>query len=889
MATVVCAACADGNLTSASTWAICDQSSTAGLSFLDTEGSSGVAIGSTPAYSGNFSWTSGAPTIDGIGLKLASRAASVSGTITVILRDVTGSSNVKTVTIDAADLSAQSYGWTFFKFDSSTALSNSNNYAVGISASTTQPITILKRTSDNDFAKYLRTTTTGAPAADDVMIVCGEFTAAGAMTTRTVTMNSTATTSYGVVAVTTYLQHISVGQGGYWNNGTTASTDYNFTWKGIFQVSGGGTLNIGSSGTRFTSSSTASYNAAATASGNTGIVYNIGAVVNIYGTTKNEQTLLTESIGGICSTSGTTVTRHTGLSFTGLSGTLTINSVGYTIASVTDADHLELTGSPGSQTYKNYIHSTANVVKVVSTSGWVAGDTLAFAGTGQSVSEGESATISNVDSATQVTLSTSLTKPHIVDGYDVVAEVINLTRNVKFFGTSSYGGYSVSESSAVVNIHDVEHYYWGYNATGKKGMTIRSTTGSCNFLHNSIYNSNFTGNISVDVLGSSSNNILIEYNVLYNVTVGMSLATSSNATHCHNNCLITCAGNGITSGNLIHEISYNRIANAATNGLNYSNPAGVTIGLCDNNICHSCSSGLTINAVYAQGNITNCKAYNNVGNGFNFTSAIQNIKISDSKTFGNASKNLLFTSAAGHVLLDNVTLGGWIGSGSAGSGVYMENVCFDVRSKNCSFGVTSGSIVGQVTSDFYFTGLNYGKWVDDNSYFGSSTLITGPTRIYSMFPGDPSMLSFERFNRTAGSHKTYTSEGLIEIDTTEYYGASGESTRMTPNANATTSNRMKSYEFKCAVASGNTVTPTLYLKKNASYDGSQPRLYVKQNYALGITADTLLATYASGTGSWNSLGGVATASVTDDGTLSFYVDCDYNTGGYINIDTVNIP
>lgn len=51
----------------------------------------------------------------------------------------------------------------------------------------------------------------------------------------------------------------------------------------------------------------------------------------------------------LVSTSGTTVELVSGGDFTGLSGSIWISGVQYTIASITDADTLELTGSAGIQ------------------------------------------------------------------------------------------------------------------------------------------------------------------------------------------------------------------------------------------------------------------------------------------------------------------------------------------------------------------------------------------------------------------------------------------------------------------------------------------------------------------------------------------------------------
>jgi len=90
------------------------------------------------------------------------------------------------------------------------------------------------------------------------------------------------------------------------------------------------------------------------------------------------------------------------------------------------------------------------------------------------------------------------------------------------------------------------------------------------------------------------------------------------------------------------------------------------------------------------------------------------------------------------------------------------------------------------------------------------------------------------------------------------------------------------------VNSGQACTPVVYVRESeagdgAAYNGSRVDLYVKANYNLGITSDTLLATAtAASDGAFEQLTGT-TATVTDAGVLEFYVVCN-GTMGWINID-----
>ena len=62
---------------------------------------------------------------------------------------------------------------------------------------------------------------------------------------------------------------------------------------------------------------------------------------------------------GTCDTDGTTIIRRSGPDFTGLSGTIYVNATARTIASVTDADHLELTENVG-------VHASAGLTGIYS-------------------------------------------------------------------------------------------------------------------------------------------------------------------------------------------------------------------------------------------------------------------------------------------------------------------------------------------------------------------------------------------------------------------------------------------------------------------------------------------------------------------------------------------
>lgn len=82
-------------------------------------------------------------------------------------------------------------------------------------------------------------------------------------------------------------------------------------------------------------------------------------------------------------------------------------------------------------------------------------------------------------------------------------------------------------------------------------------------------------------------------------------------------------------------------------------------------------------------------------------------------------------------------------------------------------------------------------------------------------------------------------------------------------------------------------TVSVFVRKSVvgdgtAYNGNQPRLVQRANYALGQTADVVLATAAAAAGTWEKLTGTL-STPTDDGAFEVFVDCD-GTTGWVNVD-----
>jgi len=223
---------ATGNFTAAGTWAVADTTSASNSSANNT------AL--TTSYVASSTFTPGIITIDAILVRVASRASSPTGTMSVELYNSTGAASVAgtEVTINVSDIvegtSVANGGcsWVCLKFAAPVTLLAATAYSVRAKTSSSSQVNLYRNATSNNWTRYLRTTTTGAPAASDNMIVIGEWTAAATSTTFTVTLDNTATTTFGFFY--SCLKGIATC-------GTAASTNY-YLKHGTLAVFAGGTL-----------------------------------------------------------------------------------------------------------------------------------------------------------------------------------------------------------------------------------------------------------------------------------------------------------------------------------------------------------------------------------------------------------------------------------------------------------------------------------------------------------------------------------------------------------------------------------------------------------------------------------------------------------------------
>lgn len=610
----------------------------------------------------------------------------------------------------------------------------------------------------------------------------------------------------------------NIGAGGVLSYGTAASTNYILDLAGNLNVWGDGTLNIGTSGTRIPSTSTALLEFTNAVNVDRGLEVRAGGTANLYGATKTTtQTLLTADAA-----------------------------------------------------------SGQKVVTVGSTTGWVANDVIALASTTRTAAESEKATISTVDSETQITTVANLTATHHgVAPYQ--GEVVNLTRNVKVRGTSqSLCAYVNCADTSNFTAEYAEFYWLGSSTTNKRGIDTATGTFSMKFC--SMYDYNSTLFAAMLRSSATAGSIIIEDCVAYvstsNHTSLQILATSGSPSFQRNWWVTVGPPNGPAQfADIGGTIKDNRFVGCTLQFVELA----ATVGTIKDNVQHSAPSNGVLIAQDCIGTFDGLITWrNNVGiraNGSGF-------EIINSSSYHNATVNSIYVHTGGTgsttvgILHKNCTFNGGSGAGLSQTASQVSisgavNCVYD----SCTFGNV------QTATSFLDGGsvLRLTEATFRNCTINDSIVISGQSNLlaYSEFT---SAIKFDKLNSTSGNHRTYKRYGQTQADQSTFRTAA-PSEALLPN---TASLKLPSGSKKFAVASGTTATVSVYVRKSATYNGNQPRLIVKANSIAGITTDTVLDTMSVGTGTWEQLTGT-TATVSDDCVLEVYVDCD-GTAGTVNVD-----
>ncbi len=915
-----------GNFVDASTWGLVDSTSA-----LDAETGNEIV---TTAYSGTRSqtFTPGAITIDGMAVKIASRAASPTGTISIDLA-IAGVGVAGTeVTLNVSDLplcdtTDNNGGWVFFKFATPVLLVVATAYAIEAKTSSSSQVNLFRDGTGDNISRLLRTTTTQAPTTGDDMYIMGEHTGAGTGNNLTVTMNETAATDYGSANTSPTVPGLSVSKRGTLTCGSAGSTNYLLRLSGHFIVYSNGTFNWGTSGTPIPSTSTAIFELDPPADGNFGFWFRSLSTVSIYG-----------------------------------------NAISF-VKTLLNAD----------------ASSSATSLTSADTTGWKNGDVLGIASTTRTYSESETKTLSGDASGTTITISAGLTNAHKGSG-STKAEIVNLTRNVRFRSTSSsLMTYMIAQKTAAVTMRYAEMYYMGDDSTDPANgansianFQLGGTTGAQDVQYCSFHDFEDT---FARIGSATATSVIFSNNVIYNV--GTTTPTTNQGVHL--DAPATTTQNGITiSGNVIilavsnaSSLGTNALCRIQSSKVIFTNntfagcSAGASIpifqlydgtffavnGNFDSLTVHSCNGshgisllGGTSNAWLAGffSNIT-CWRNNMVGMDLGRgSSLISSPLILDGGTFfGNTTSNIQFDAAINaELVFRNYTVDADASFATTNGLNTNSNLCKHITLIKCLFGTNTAhttDITTATTIPFYIDAINCS--------FASATEVSN---VQSGLEG-----SYFRSQKHDGSLDNTFSKyrrGTILAEVTNRNTPSGYAWKLTPTSAISKliyPGPIFTDTLKAAVAASSLVTVTIKAVKNAAYNGNAARLVLVGGIVSGIASDVtasktetqktitaatnatpIVITSAAhgysngdvvliegivgntaGNGIWvvankatdtfeltgsigngvYSSGGTSnkyetltvTGTPTDNGVIEFYVDCD-GTAGSIYIDDVSV-
>lgn len=870
----IVAAFANGNLTAAGTWELVDTAS-----YLNSETAAHVV---TTAYGGTTTanFTPGAITIDGLGVKLAVRTGTT-GTITVHLEIATVEVTGTAVTINCSDLPAAvtadaNGGWIFFKFAAPVLLIGATVYNLAVKTSSATQVSLFRDSTTGNVSRYLRTTTTGAPAAGDDLIIAKEWTAAATGTARTVTMDSTAATAYGASAAAATAQvtpAIAISQGGTLAFGTAGSTNYILRVAGAVVVYAGGAFSEGVSGSAIPTTSTAVLEFVCAATGDYGLVRRNLSAAGSEGAPRTAGKLVTWCLLNADAANGSTT--HTVDTDTGwLTGDEVV--IASTIKPGANQNELKtLTGN-----------ATSTTIAVGATS---------FTHLGGSTSN-STATISLPDGTSKTA--------------KMQAEVINLTRNVMIRSTSTTAGaYIYCAPTSTGDFTWTSFQNMSGSAVGKRGLEIDcNTSGSCNIQYCAFRDANVSNGYQIAIAPTTTAGYAIQ--VKNNVFWQMGLTTLANFMSKTVAVITPKTGGGagyvidsnvhiFNYGNSMYQLSditgtftNNRMVGFSTIGLSLEQQAQISNGTMSGNVIHSVQGAgnpdISIAAFAAWSEITlsnwTCWKAGQFATMY-ITASIPKLTLDGWAVWGNTFG--IIPTAGSKIVMSNSYFSGASGDAST-SAIFFDGGYCGVLLENCAFSQTNNFLT-QIQNDITLgTGGTYYLDAELIARMVSSNGILATVGNSTLLRDDYGFISFQRLNGTAGNHKTYHGGGIIVPDTVIFKAAS-PSQKITPSsASRKCPTATLTRGLKVPVASGATKTVSVWTRKSAvgdaggaNYNGSQQRLILRKNTAMGISADTVAATATTAVGVWEQLTYV-TPAAPDDGAYEFIVDCD-GTAGWINV------
>lgn len=824
------ASSASGNFTAAASWSLINAAS-----FLNSE--TGTSS-STTSFVNSSPFTPGGITIDGIGLKISSRSANPTGTFSVRLVTGGGAAGTTTgtpvagttVTVNVSDLAQNPVGWYFFKFSAPVTLAPATSHNVQVQSSTSGQVTLFRDSTASNWSRFLRTTTNQAPAATDNLIVVGDLIAPGSFSSIEITMDNTSSTTFG---------NVEIGGRGTLSYATAVSTDYRLRLAGNCDV-GAGTLNIGTGSNPIPASSTATLEFVVATNVEFGLRARGNGSITTFGAAKIGRAYLAADA-----------------------------SIGATSL-------------------------TTNIA-----TGWRNGDTVVVASTTRTVGETESVTMGADASGTSLPSVSALLYAHSGTA-PTAAELANLTRNVKISGTSAtlQAYVHVTSNAASVSFNYTEFFWLGSGTANRRGVDVDTTTGSFNMSGCALRNFEVSGSRGINISGTAASNISVSDTVFFRIaTLSIDVVQTTSSAISFTDCWGFLP---IFSGNIIFSFGCNTgtfngltAVSSTSSGIQFTGN-DITSNLFANGlVAHACSgSGVFLNATICVTTekplFQNITAWRNNSRGLQITNS-SGFRFDGINVFGNTTSGigLIASSLVSDIVLRNITSNAGV-TLTQPVGMELNGNIDDLFVENSTFGNTTT----HSTADLNLLSADgWQRVYFRNCLFSSPTTLAGQTNLLP-----DSFIGSQDHNQISGNSFAWTRSGTIRRDTTLYDVSAPDtvSMRLTPNSLAL---KLKSPLKKSIIQSGRALRVSVKKRWSsttagdaATYNGSDTRLWLAKNPAVGINNDVLLATLSttpiSPYGTFVKISGT-TPIATDNGVVSFYVDCD-GTAGWINVDTWEI-
>lgn len=844
---------ATGNLLDATvTWGLAD--STSLLFNLNGTHSSTLL---TTSYVASQTFTPGAITIDGIGVKLHSRAVSPSGTFSVELFNSTDAASVAgtEVTINVADLAAATAssvrdgGWIFFKFSAPVLLVAAKAYSVRAKTSVSSQVTLWRNATASNWLRFLRTTTEQAPVAGDNLVVARQYTGAGTHATDCViTMNSTAATDFGDATTNTNDCGLYIGDAQEFKFGNTASTNYIFRLSGNLIIAKGGTFSIGKTGAAIPRSGSA-------------------------------QLILDPASDGACKIE--------------ICNGATYNTLGESRTSGKSFSWTLITAD---------ISAAATSIPVLNDTGWLNGDTIVLAGSGTTFNQREVEILNGDAGASSMTVTGTISIARDADT-PIKSEVILLTRNVQVKSQTSTNAFSIQCWDCAIDTKWTSYQHLGNSSPrGWDFNNVDSTTSQKTFQHCSFYDAELTP-FYWNTTSFNLDNLLVDNCVFYGgdatstngmVLVGSQLFIPTDFIVTSN----VCIGNNDTasSGFLIACVPTQFEGNRASgHGYGFEFSAVILLGGSFNaNFAHSnYRAGVFHNGNNRGLRLTNWKIGRNgqiagtAGANVLFEGNSRDLKHTGADIFGAVSANIIwFNTYSADIEFDTCNLENETGFTSAANvlirdagPVILDKIKFTNCKMDGSSGITNRVPHAIILNSDAATALLYGSIKFENCKTGTPTSSFMHANLKARF-GSSFEVAVGYDNNTEGTHRTFKQAGEIRRNTSVFQTAA-PSAEFIPRLAAS---KLEGAFTRAAVVSGDLIAFSAAVRKDGSYAGNAPRLMLRRVDALGITVDTVLDTLSVGANTWETLSG-NTANASADGVYEAYVDCD-GTAGSVFVDDV---